>query len=57
MHAESGHQDAPSAILSRAGRVLEEDLPHAEMYITAFAARLDARLGRLAYANAFNRLA
>ena len=32
--------------------VLEEDLAHAEMYITAFAARLDARLGRLVYANA-----
>jgi serine phosphatase RsbU (regulator of sigma subunit)/anti-sigma regulatory factor (Ser/Thr protein kinase) len=52
MHAETEHQDSPAAVLDSVGRVLEEDLAHAEMYITAFAARLDVRLGRLTYANA-----
>jgi sigma-B regulation protein RsbU (phosphoserine phosphatase) len=50
--AESEHDDSPTSILASVNASFYEDLAHAEMFITFFAARLDARLGTLAYANA-----
>jgi sigma-B regulation protein RsbU (phosphoserine phosphatase) len=50
--AQAQHKTSPAAILNGVSRALYEDLEHADTFITAFAARLDARHGRLTYANA-----
>jgi len=52
VHGETAHESAPAAILSNIERALQADLEQAEAFITVMAARLDARLGRLSYANA-----
>lgn len=52
LRAETEHADSPATILSSVNTSLYEDLAHAEMFITFFAARLDARLGAFTYTNA-----
>ena len=52
MRAETEHEDSPATILSNVNTSLYEDLTHAEVFITFLAARLNARLGTLTYANA-----
>ncbi|TEU10827.1 MAG: PAS domain S-box protein [Anaerolineales bacterium] len=52
MRAETEHEDSPATILASVNTSLYEDLAHAEVFITFLAARLDARLGTLTYANA-----
>jgi sigma-B regulation protein RsbU (phosphoserine phosphatase) len=50
--AQARHETSPAAILKGVNRALYEDLDHADTFITAFAARLDAPYGQLTYANA-----
>lgn len=52
VRAETEHDDSPATILSNVNTSLYEDLTHAEVFITFLAARLNARLGTLTYANA-----
>jgi len=52
LRAETEHDDSPAIMLSSINTSLYEDLTQAEMFITFLAARLDARLGTLTYANA-----
>jgi PAS domain S-box-containing protein len=50
--AQAQHETSPAAMLDSVNRALYEDLEHADTFITAFAARLDASYGQLTYANA-----
>jgi sigma-B regulation protein RsbU (phosphoserine phosphatase) len=50
--AEAEHEDSPETIFTNVNARLYEDLTHAEMFITAFLARLETRLGVLTYASA-----
>jgi len=52
VHTRVEHEDSPATILSSVNTLLYKDLTHAEMFITFFAARLNARLGTFTYANA-----
>ncbi len=52
VRAETEHEDSPATILSNVNTSLYEDLTLAEVFITFLAARLNARLGTLTYANA-----
>ncbi|MFN2244654.1 MAG: SpoIIE family protein phosphatase [Anaerolineae bacterium] len=52
LRAEAEHEDSPETIVTNVNARLYEDLTHAEMFITAFLARLEARVGVLTYASA-----
>jgi sigma-B regulation protein RsbU (phosphoserine phosphatase) len=50
--AETEYDSSPASILASVNSSFYKDLVQAETFITFFAARLDARLGTLTYANA-----
>jgi serine phosphatase RsbU (regulator of sigma subunit)/anti-sigma regulatory factor (Ser/Thr protein kinase) len=52
LHSAQSERTDPAALLMRVASLLHEDLERAGMFITLFAARLDAARGRLTYANA-----
>jgi anti-sigma regulatory factor (Ser/Thr protein kinase) len=52
LRSEAEHEDSPETIVTNVNARLYEQLTHAEMFITAFLARLEARLGVLTYASA-----
>ena len=52
VHLGASQERAPAALLDGVQRELQADLEHTDTFITVFAARLDARLGHLVYANA-----
>ncbi len=52
IRAETDHETSPGRILTSVNASFYRDLAQAEMFITFLTARLDARLGALAYANA-----
>lgn len=52
IRAETDHETSPGRILTSVNASFYRDLTQAEMFITFLAARLDARYGTLAYANA-----
>jgi PAS domain S-box-containing protein len=52
IRAETDHETSPGRMLTNVNASFYRDLAQAEMFITFLAARLDARSGTLAYANA-----
>jgi PAS domain S-box-containing protein len=52
LRAETEHETSPANILVNVNASIYEELKQAEMFITVFFARLDARIGTLTYASA-----